>query len=163
MRSIVAYYTRFGNTQRVAEAIAEVLAGAGEARTVPVDELDVDELEEVDLFVVGSPTHYQSLPKEVRAVLDEWPKRALRGVQVAAFDTSVETWGPLMWMTAAHRLLSELRKLGGKRVTGPETFLVERGKVPETGERQDALCEGELERAKAWAADLLQRTQVVNT
>jgi hypothetical protein len=111
----------------------------------------------VDLLVAGSPTHYQSLPKEVRAMLDEWPKRSLRGVQVAAFDTSVEAWGPLMWMTAAHRLLSELRKLGGKKVVGPETFLVERGKAPESEERQDALREGELERAKAWAADLSQR------
>jgi flavodoxin len=159
MRSVVAYYTRYGNTQRVAEAIAEVLAGKGEARTVPIDELDVDGMEDIDLVVAGSPTHYQSLPKEVRAMLDEWPKRALRGVQVAAFDTSVEAWGPLMWMTAAHRLLSELRKLGGKKIAGPETFLVERGQVPESGERQDALREGELERAKAWAADLLQRVE----
>jgi len=157
MRSIVAYYTRYGNTRQVAEAIAEVLAGAGEVRTAPIDGLTADELEGVDLLVVGSPTHYQSLPKEVRAMLDEWPKRSLRGVQVAAFDTSVETWRPLMWMTAAHRLLSELRKLGGKKVVGPETFLVERGKVPESEERQDALREGELERAKAWAADLSQR------
>jgi flavodoxin len=157
MRSVVTYYTRYGNTRRVAEAIAEVLAGAGEARTAPIDELTADELEGVDLLVAGSPTHYQSLPKEVRAMLDEWPKRSLRGVQVAAFDTSVETWGPLMWMTAAHRLLSELRKLGGKKVVGPETFLVERGKAPESEERQDALREGELERAKAWAADLSQR------
>jgi flavodoxin len=160
MKSVVAYYTRYGNTQRVAEAIAEVLAGAGEARAVPVDELDVGELEGVALLVAGSPTHYQSLPKEVRAMLDEWPKRALRGVQVAAFDTSVETWGPLMWMTAAHRLLPKLRKLGGKKIAGPETFLVERGKSPESGERHDALREGELERARAWAADLLERTQV---
>jgi len=157
MRSIVAYYTRYGNTKKVAEVIAEVLAGAGEARTAPIDELTADELEGVDLLVAGSPTHYQSLPKEVRAMLDEWPKRSLRGIQVAAFDTSVQAWGPLMWMTAAHRLLSELRKLGGKKVVGPETFLVERGKAPESEERQDALREGELERAKAWAADLSQR------
>jgi len=157
MRSIVAYYTRYGNTKKVAEVIAEVLAGAGEARTAPIDELTADELEGVDLLVAGSPTHYQSLPKEVRAMLDEWPKRSLHGVQVAAFDTSVQAWGPLMWMTAAHRLLSELRKLGGKKVDGPETFLVERGKAPESEERQDALREGELERAKAWAADLSQR------
>ena len=30
------------------------------------------------------------------------------GMRVAAFDTSVEMWGPLMWMTAAHRLLPKL-------------------------------------------------------
>lgn len=99
----MAYYTRYGKTKRVAEAIAGGLADGGEAGAVPVDELTPAKLEEADLVVVGSPTHYQNLPKEVRAALEGWPKRVLQGKQVAAFDTSVEAWGPLMWMTAAHR------------------------------------------------------------
>lgn len=157
VQSLVIYYSRFGNTRRVAETIAEVLAGAGAAQAVPIDGLTADALEEADLIVFGSPTHYQNLPKEVRAVLDALPKRALRGKQVAAFDTSVKMWGPLMWMTAAHRLLPKLRSLGGAKVVGPGIYLVERGEDPESGERQDALCEGELERAEAWAASILER------
>jgi hypothetical protein len=62
-----------------------------------------------------------------------------------------------MRMTAAHRLLAKLRKLGGKKVIRPETYLVTRGEAPESGERQDALREGELERARAWAASILAR------
>ena len=77
---------------------------------------------------------------------------------MAAFDTSLEMWGPLMWMTAAHRLLPRLRKLGGKQVVRPETYLVVRGEDPESGERRDALCEGELERARVWAASILERS-----
>jgi flavodoxin len=157
VQSLVIYYSRFGNTRQVAEAIAEVLAGAGAAQAVPIDELTAHALEEADLVVFGSPTHYQNLPKKVRTVLDRLPKRALRGKQVAAFDTSVKMWGPLMWMTAAHRLLPKLRRLGGKHVARPETFLVVRGEDPESGERQDALCAGELERAEAWAASILER------
>jgi flavodoxin len=158
MKALAVYFSRFGNTKKVAEAIAEVLAGAEDARAVPIDGLTADALQEADLVVIGSPTHYQNLPKEVRAALDTLPRRVLRGKRVAAFDTSVDTWGPLMWMTAAHRLLPKLRKLGGRKVARPETFLVARGEDPESGERQDALCEGELERARGWAASILERT-----
>jgi flavodoxin len=161
MNALVVYYTQFGNTEKaataIAAAIAEALAGAGEARAVSIDELDAAALEDADLVLFGSPTHYQNLPKAVRAALDALPKRALRGKGVAAFDTSLETWGPLMWMTAAHRLLPRLRKLGGKPIARPETFLVVRGKDPESGERQDMLVEEELERAKLWAAAILER------
>jgi hypothetical protein len=76
---------------------------------------------------------------------------------VAAFDTSVEAWGPLMRMTAGRRLLPKLRKLGGKPIARAETFLVVRGEDPESGERQDALVEGELERARMWAASILEQ------
>jgi flavodoxin len=157
MNALVVYFSQFGNTHEVAEAIAEVLEGAGKARAVPVDQLTAAELEDADLVVVGSPTHYQNLPKAVRAALDTLPKRALRGKLVAAFDTSVDTWRPLMWMTAAHRLLPKLHRLGGQKVVPPETYLVARGEAPEGGERRDALCEGELARARAWAASILER------
>jgi flavodoxin len=155
MKSRVVYYSRFGNTKEIAEAIAGVLAGAGEARATSIDELTPDNLADADTVIVGSPTHYQNLPKAVRASLAELPKRALRGKRVAAFDTSVEAWGPLMSMTAAHRLLPKLRKLGGRRLVRPATFLVTRGTDPESGERQDALREGEIERARAWAESIL--------
>jgi hypothetical protein len=62
-----------------------------------------------------------------------------------------------MWMTAAHRLLPKLRRMGGAKVVGPAIYFVERGEDPESGERQDALCGGELERAEAWAASILER------
>jgi flavodoxin len=156
-KALVVYFTQFGNTKKVAEMMAEVLSGAGKARAIPIDGLTAADLADADWVIFGSPTHYQNLPKAVRAALDALPRRALRGKGVAAFDTSVETWGPLMWMTAAHRLLPRLRRLGGKPVARPETFLVVRGEDPESGERRDALVEGELERARSWAASILKR------
>ena len=155
MKSCLVYYTQFGNTRAVASAIAGVLESAGEARAVPLDRLTANDLAAADLVVFGSPTHYQNLPKAVRASIDVLPKRALRGKRVAAFDTSIKAWGPLMRMTAAHRLLPKLRKLGGKRLVRPATFFVLRDQAPESEERQDKLCEGELERARTWAAELL--------
>jgi bacterioferritin (cytochrome b1) len=57
-------------------------------------------------------------------------------------------------MTAAHKLLRKLKKLGGTPVARPETFLV-KGEEVEEGTEADLLFEGELERAGPWAAALL--------
>ena len=53
--------------------------------------------------------------------------------------------------TAARRLAHKLRKLGGKRVVRPETFHVV--------EREGPLYDGEIERAGAWAASILERVK----
>ena len=64
-------------------------------------------------------------------------------------------------MTAAHRLLPRLRKLGGKEVARLETYLVARGEAPEGGKRQDALLEGELERTRRWTASILEQVSAM--
>ena len=148
MNSLVIYYSKFGNTRSIAEAIAETLSAAGLARAISIDQVHTAAFDGVDLVVMGSPTHYQNLPKVVRPVLKALPHKTLAGKSVAAFDTSVKMWGPIMLLTAAHRLLPRLRRLGGRRVVRPETFLVE-GNGP--------LCDGELERAREWAAAILRR------
>ena len=158
MKTLVVYMTLYGNTRRLAETIAETLVGTEEARAIPLAQLTASDLSDVHLLVMGSPTHYQSLPKAFRSALKALPKGILRGKSVAAFDTSVKMWPPLMLLTAAHRLLAMLRKLGGKRVAPPETFLVEGSKVRDQGEL-DLLCDGEIERAKAWAGAIRQRVQ----
>lgn len=155
MKTLVIYFSKFGNTRRIAEVVAETLAESGDARAIDVDQLTVPDLQKADLVVMGSPTHYQNLPKAVRPIFQTLPRKILAGKSVAAFDTSRETWGPIMRLTAAHRLLPKLRKLGGKRVVRPETFLVKAGDSDRDGEI-DLLCNGEIERAKEWAAAILK-------
>jgi flavodoxin len=155
MKTLIVYFSKFGNTRRVAEAVAETLAPAGDARAISVGQLTVSDLQKVDLVVMGSPTHYQNLPKAVRPIFETLPRKILVGKSVAAFDTSRETWGPIMRLTVAHKLLSKLRRLGGKRVVPPETFLVKAGDSDRDGEI-DLLYDGEIERAKEWAATILK-------
>jgi flavodoxin len=150
MNSLVIYYSQFGNTKKVAEAIAEVLRQAGTARTISVEKLTAADLEGVDLVVMGSPTHSMNLPEAVRPVFDELPKRALRGAAVVAFDTSYKISGFLARMTAAKRLDRNLRKLGGKRLMAPETFFVKK-------EEGYPLYDGEIERARRWAQEIVER------
>ena len=158
MKTLIVYFSQFGNTKRVAKAIAETLMQAGEARAISIDQFTASDLSNVDLVVMGSPTHYQNLPKAFRRIFETLPKRSLRGKSVAAFDTSLDMWGPIMLLTAAHRLLSKLRKLGGKRIARPETFLVKANDSKRDGEI-DLLCDGEIERAKEWTVAVLKETE----
>jgi len=50
MKAIVIYGSNFGNTQKIAETIA---VGIG-CKAVSVDKIDDNELNEVDLLVVGT-------------------------------------------------------------------------------------------------------------
>jgi hypothetical protein len=91
-----------------------------------------------------------NLPQAVRPVFEQLPKRSLRGVAIAAFDTSYKMGAFLSRFTAAKKLDRNLRKLGGKRLVQPETFHVEE-------HHEGPLFDGEIERAEAWAQTVLDR------
>lgn len=149
MNTLVVYFSKFGNTQKLAEVIAERLSSNGDVRTISSDNLTVEDLKNADLVVMGSPTHNMNLPKSVKPVFEKLPKRILSGTQVAAFDTSYKMSGLLNQFTASKRLIKKLRKLGGRPVLSPEIFHVM--------EREGPLYEGEIERAQAWAGSILAR------
>lgn len=148
MNGLVVYHSQFGNTEQVAEAIAGVFQGAGAARTLSTDQLAPGDLQDVDLVVMGTPTHKMNLPQAVRPVFEELPRRSLRGVPVAAFDTSYKMSAFLARFTAAKRIDRKLRKLGGKRLVPPETFHVK-------DHHEGPLYDGEIERARTWAESIL--------
>jgi flavodoxin len=150
MNALVVYYSQFGNTRQVAEAVAEVFQGAGTARALSAEHLTAAELQAVDLVVMGTPTHKMNLPQAVRPLFEELPRRILRGVPVAAFDTSYKMSPFLARFTAAKRIDRKLGKLGGKRLLSPETFYVEE-------HHEGPLYEGEIERVRRWAASILAR------
>lgn len=161
MNTLVVYFTKFGNTRAVAETLAVTFAQAGHTRAIGIEEIATVEWDDVDLLVVGSPTHYQNLPQEMRSALEQLPRRILTGKYIVAFDTSVKMWGPVMFLTAARRLQRILWRLGGKTVVPPETFLVARDFSLYGAEeiRQDKLCDGELDRAEKWSETILTQLQ----
>lgn len=146
MKAMVIYYSKFGNTQKVAEVVAAGLQSLGTARVVRAEELRPDELGEQDLVVAGSPTHKMNLPEPMRLILKSLPRHSLRGKRVAAFDTSYRMSSWLTRFTASHRLASRLRHLGGRMIAKPETFCVDA--------REGPLSEHEIERAAKWAEEM---------
>ncbi|MGD1992456.1 MAG: flavodoxin family protein [Anaerolineae bacterium] len=154
MNSLIVYYSRFGNTREIAEAVGETLGAAGPAQVISTDQLGVSDLEEAELVVLGSPTHQMKLPEVVRPVFESLPRRVLPGTPAAVFDTSYKLSRWLAPFTAAPKLASWLRKLGGKRLVPPETFHVEG--------REGPLYAGEIERARAWANSILKQLEEVS-
>lgn len=149
MKSLVVYFSKFGNTQRLAETIADTLESHGPVRTISSENLTVEVLQDIDLVVMGSPTHKMNLPEAVKPVFETLPRRVLSGTPAAAFDTSYKMSWWLNQFTASKRLAKKLRKLGGKLVVPPEIFHV-------TG-RQGPLFDGEIDRARAWADSILAK------
>lgn len=150
MNSIVVYGSRFGNTQRVAEAIAGVLRERGDVRLLPAEEASTVVPRHGDLLVVGGPTEGHTLTPAVRQYLEALRAHGLWGVKAAAFDTRV---GWPLWLSgsAAHPIARMLCRLGASMV-GPEgSFIVTR--------QSPALLPGELERARAWAAALAEAAE----
>ncbi len=159
MKTLIVYFSKFGNTKRIAEAVADVMRQAGEARVVSIDRLVASDFEGADIVVVGSPTHGFNVPPAVRSILDAQPAGILAGKSVAAFDTTIKPW-PLRLMRASPKLLRQLQKLGGNPIAGPRTFFVKTSKTQQSGE-VDLLLEGEIEQARQWSGEILAKSKAL--
>lgn len=149
MDTLIIYYSKFGNTYKIAETITASLPGNGNKSVINFGQLTVNLLEEADLLVMGSPTHNMGLPKSLNPIFHNLPGGILYGKQVATFDTSYKMSWLLNQFTASKRLARNLRKLGGKLVVHPEIFHVV--------EREGPLHSGELERAQEWATTIHEK------
>jgi flavorubredoxin len=148
MNAVVVYDSHYGNTERIAQAIADALHAAGQARAIRVADADPVELQGVDLLVVGSPTQGWRPTPAVQHFLDQISAAPIRELAVACFDTRFRK---PRWMTgsAAERITRTMRRRGGELLLEPESFFVQGTEGP--------LESGELERASGWAL-LLCRT-----
>lgn len=147
MQALVIYATKFGNTEKVAQAI-----GRGVATSANVRVMDTVEAvaavptfgEAPGLLLVGGPTQRRNMSPELRAFVDALPSN-LHGVPVASFDTRYRGATFLMGSAAAEAT-KRLRKTSGELVAPPESFFIGRGGPLES----QTLELGEVERAEAW-------------
>jgi flavorubredoxin len=146
MKALVVYDTKFGNTKQVAQAIGDVLAEGFEVQVIPAAEA-APLPREIDLLVVGGPTHAHGLSAPMKALLGGVERGALAGVPATAFDTRFRM---PVWLSgsAAQVIAKRLRRAGCREVHPPESFFVAR-------EGSNPPLPGELERAGAWARAVL--------
>ncbi len=160
MHAVVVYESLWGNTAEVARAIAEGL-GPG-ARALRTDEAGAEALEAVDLIVAGAPVFGFKLSSDkmreairanpgkapappdlsspaLRTWLDVLPAGHGRS---AAFDTQVR--GP--FGSGAPEIAKALEAAGYASLVEPAGFVVKG--------RYGPLRKGELDRARAWGAEL---------
>ncbi len=90
-KALVIYYSRTGNTKRMAEKIAEALEKHGlETDLRKVETVAASDLLGYEAVVIGSPTYYGTMSWEVKKLLDESVKfhGKLRGRVGGAFTSS---------------------------------------------------------------------------
>ena len=95
-KGIVVYYSRSGNTKKMAEIIAESMNEAG----LKTDCKSVDEIKPTDLFgydaiVVGSPTYYGGMAAPLKQMFDDLvgSHGKLDGKVGAAFSSAANIGG----------------------------------------------------------------------
>ena len=150
MHALVVYDSQFGNTERIAAAIADTLRTTGEVWLAHVDSAHPLDLEGVDLLMLGCPTQGWRPTVAMQALLANLTPQQLHGRAVACFDTRFQK---PRWMTgsAARRMAGSLRHMGITLLAPPESFYVEGTEGP--------LVTGELSRAAVWARTLLNRLE----
>ena len=151
MKARVVYDSAFGNTEKVAQAMAEALG----CEANHVTEVTPEQLTGLDALIVGSPTQKFQPLKPIKDFLKEIPTGKLNGVRVAAFDTRIaleDTNSAILnvfvklFGYAAEPIAAQLVKKGGTQAMSPAGFFVNGKEGP--------LKDGELERAAAWAQQI---------
>jgi hypothetical protein len=165
----VVYESMFGSTAALAMMMAGELRGGYRVRAYEVGEAPSVVPADVELLLVGGPTHAFSMSTtESRKAANEQHDGALvsccQGVRewldgvtfegaprAAAFDTKVKpAW---FWGSAARGIHGRLDKLGARMVALPESFFV-------SFDKDAGLLEGEVDRARAWANDVASREPI---
>lgn len=164
MRALVVYESLWGNTAKVARAVAERLGGGMEVEVSDAGSAPAT-ADGFDLLVVGGPTHAFSMsrprtradavkshgaPHEPDVGIREWLDRlapAAAQIPAAVFDTRVDK--PRLPGSAAKAVRHELRSLGFDTGRKPRTFRVHGYEGP--------LLDGELEEAARWASEILDQ------
>lgn len=86
MKTLVAYYTQTGNTQKIAQAIYAELTYLGHDVAIKnVRRLKAEALAGYDVLFLGSPCHSSDLAKPVKKLLDKM--EAAAGMKLAGFVT----------------------------------------------------------------------------
>lgn len=87
MKVIVAFDSVHGNTQKVAEAIAEEVRGTGHQAELVSLRDEGDQRPDGDLLFIGSPTRGGKMTKNAKAFLEALDVDRWRDKRIAAFDT----------------------------------------------------------------------------
>ncbi len=164
MQALVVYESMFGDSQAIAEAVAAGLSGEMAVDVVEVGAAPAAVNGDVDLLVVGGPTHAfgisrpstrgDALTKSEGAGvvsngegLREWldAVHVELDVPAVAFDTRINK--PRVPGSAAHAAQRRLRHIGCRTVAPAESFYVHGTTGP--------LVDGEVDRARQWGLKLV--------
>ena len=134
-RAIIVYDTKFGNTEKIAKALAEGMKKEGvNVDCLKIDQVDVSKLGEYDMLAIGGPTHGFGLSEPMKDFLQKLENVNLSGKKAVAFDTKLKS---RFAGSAGKRIEKKLEKLGMSIVKSHVSAVVNgrEGPIEESAEK----------------------------
>jgi flavorubredoxin len=102
---LVLYYSRTGNTEKMANVVAEGLQSSGNVEVELSFHVDAESLNAYDAILVGTPTYHHDMPVDFKNLFEEAAVQGLnlKGKTGAAF-------GSYGWSGEAPKLILEIMK-----------------------------------------------------
>ncbi len=102
---LVLYYSRTGNTEKMAKAVVEGAKNVGKVDVELSYFVEAEDLGQFDAILVGTPTYHHDVPIDIKTLFEEASARGinLKGKTGAAF-------GSYGWSGEAPKLVMEIMK-----------------------------------------------------
>ncbi|MFB0561348.1 MAG: flavodoxin family protein [Candidatus Lokiarchaeia archaeon] len=128
-KAIVIYDTIYGNTEKVAKALASGMSEQGvQVDSISVQKVDINRLKEYDLLAIGGPTHAFGISKPMKGFLKKLKNvEEVKGKKAFAFDTRIKF---RFAGSAAKKIEKELKKLRMNIVRSSSSAIVLGGEGP---------------------------------
>jgi flavodoxin len=143
VKAIVVFDSTWGNTEKIAEAVASGIGGGTKA--IRVGAAKAAELQQADLLVFGSPILGGRPSPAMQACMSTLSPGPTGKLEVATFDTRLMGRFVKIFGFAAARMADKMKEMGCN-VKATEGFFVKT--------RTGPLADGELERATQWGKTL---------
>jgi len=150
MKILIVYDSAWGNTEKIAQAIAGSFGPPDEVAIYRASNVTPGEIKGNDLVFIGSPTQSGRPTKLMQDFLDHLSD--MQGSHIAVFDTRLTNKFAVIFGFAARKMADNLKNKGGVIVGSPEGYFVKGSKGP--------LVDGELERAAKWAKNISESRKI---
>ena len=149
--NLVVYDSYFGNTEKIAQEIAEAIGGQAKK----VNAVTEEDLTGLKVLFVGSPTRAFRPTPAILTFINGLDSAQMRGVKAAAFDTRIpEEQADSGFLRLLISLFGYADKKIAKKLQNKGVTLDLESEGFGVSDTEGPLLEGELERAKAWAKQI---------
>ena len=157
MKTLIIYDSFFGNTEKIAFAIAKSLTNDHSVETHKASDFSDFINSEFDILILGSPTRGFKATPLVQAFIDDYSLKPGKPMAVAVFDTRIKIenikQGFFRYIVkkggfAADKMMRAFSKKQIDTIVAPEGFYVI--------DKEGPLEAGEEQRAENWAQTILE-------
>lgn len=135
-----------GVTDTAARAVSRAVDWSYERNARPANQVDPSQIRVPAVVFLGGPTHRREMGESLKVFLDRMPDRMVAQCLFAAFDTRFHD-SPIVTGSSARHIQRAVEARGGRNLVPGESFFTVR--------RDGPLREGELERARIWASNVI--------